>query len=151
MDINLIWFGYIASLSQWGGVEYLNRSNDFYVPSLCCASRRGGGQHTVITPRPLQRTNNEQILQYENLNNQAPESAPKSLETNDRNNIGLQVCPPVAITIRIGRVFLQKRKYSARGPHFLCCRLYLGTTLPSPQLSQHIPNLSLSLSTLCSM
>ncbi len=49
-------------------MEYLNRSNDFYVPSLCFEEvGGGGGQHTVITPRPHQRTNNEQILQYENL------------------------------------------------------------------------------------
>ncbi len=129
-------------------MEYLNRLNDFYVPSLCFEEGRGG-QHTVITPRPLQRTNNEQILQYENLNNQVPESAPKSSETNNMDNIGLRVCPPVATAIRITRVCLQKRKYIARGPHFLCCRLYLGTTLPSPQLSQHIPNLSLTLSPPC--
>ncbi len=70
---------------------------------LPCASRRGGGggQHTVITPRPLQRTNNEQILQYENLNNQMPESAQKSLETNNMDNIGLRVCPPVATAIYV--------------------------------------------------
>ncbi len=31
--IELIWFGYIACLSQWGGVEYILGSNDFYLPS----------------------------------------------------------------------------------------------------------------------
>jgi hypothetical protein len=34
LDINLIWFGYIARLSQWDGGEYFTRSNDFYQPSL---------------------------------------------------------------------------------------------------------------------
>ncbi len=71
------------------------------------------------------------ILQSENLNNQVPESVPKSLETNYMDNIGLRVCPPVSTAIRIGRVCLQKREYIGRGSHILCCRLYLGTTLPS--------------------
>jgi hypothetical protein len=32
--INLIWFGYISRLSQWGGGGKFARSNDFYLPSL---------------------------------------------------------------------------------------------------------------------
>ncbi len=38
--LNLIWFGCIARLSQWGGGGEFPRSNDFYLPSL--ASRKGG-------------------------------------------------------------------------------------------------------------
>jgi hypothetical protein len=34
LDINLIWFGYFARLSQWGRGGYFNCSNDFYLPSL---------------------------------------------------------------------------------------------------------------------
>jgi hypothetical protein len=33
LDILLIRFDYIARLSQWGGVGYFTRSNDFYLPS----------------------------------------------------------------------------------------------------------------------
>ncbi len=43
--INLIWFGYIARLSQRGGEGYLSRSSDFYLPSLLLEG--GGGQHPV--------------------------------------------------------------------------------------------------------
>ncbi len=32
--LNLIWFGYIARLSQWGGGGLFPRSNDFYLPLL---------------------------------------------------------------------------------------------------------------------
>ncbi len=40
LDINLISFGYIARLSQWGGGGYLLVSNDFCLPF---AMLRGGG------------------------------------------------------------------------------------------------------------
>jgi hypothetical protein len=46
LDINLIWFGYIARQSQWGGGGYFSRSNDFYLPSLRLEG--GGGQHPVV-------------------------------------------------------------------------------------------------------
>jgi hypothetical protein len=39
LDINLIWFGDIARLSQWEGGGYFTRSSDLYLPSL----RLGGG------------------------------------------------------------------------------------------------------------
>ncbi len=44
LDINVIWFGYIARLSQWGGEDIFTRSNDIYLDSLCLEGR---GQHTV--------------------------------------------------------------------------------------------------------
>jgi hypothetical protein len=34
LDINLMWFGFIARLSQWEGRGYFTRSNDFYLSSL---------------------------------------------------------------------------------------------------------------------
>jgi hypothetical protein len=44
-NINLIWFGNIALLSQWGGGGYFIRSNDFYLPSL--RSEEGGWVSTL--------------------------------------------------------------------------------------------------------
>jgi hypothetical protein len=41
LDINLIWFGYIARLSQWGGGGYFT----YYLPSL--RLEKGVGQHPV--------------------------------------------------------------------------------------------------------
>jgi len=32
LDINLIWFGFIARLSRWGVGGVFTRSNDFYLP-----------------------------------------------------------------------------------------------------------------------
>jgi hypothetical protein len=46
LDINLIWFGYIARLSQWEGGGYFTRSNDFYLP-LLRLEEGGGDQHPV--------------------------------------------------------------------------------------------------------
>ncbi len=43
LDINLIWFGYIARLFQWGGGGYFTRSNDFYLPSHAWMGRGGRG------------------------------------------------------------------------------------------------------------
>ncbi len=37
--LDLIWFGNIAKLSQWGGGGLFPRSNDFYLPSLCVKKR----------------------------------------------------------------------------------------------------------------
>jgi hypothetical protein len=35
LDINFLWFGYIARLSQWGEWGYFfNCSTDFYLPSF---------------------------------------------------------------------------------------------------------------------
>jgi hypothetical protein len=48
LDINLIWFGNIARLSQRGVGGYFTRSNDFYLPSL---RLEGGGG--VSTPLPV--------------------------------------------------------------------------------------------------
>ncbi len=45
LGINLIWFAYIARLSQWGGGGHYSRSNYFYLPSLRLFG--GGGQHPV--------------------------------------------------------------------------------------------------------
>jgi hypothetical protein len=39
LDINLIWFGYIADLSQWGGGGYY--SFKWFLPAV--ASLKGGG------------------------------------------------------------------------------------------------------------
>ncbi len=48
LDINLIWFGYIARLSLWGG-GYFARSNYLYLPSLCLEEGRGEVyQHPVL-------------------------------------------------------------------------------------------------------
>jgi hypothetical protein len=41
LGINLIWFGYIARLSQWEGGEYFTRSNYFYLPSRLEEGRGG--------------------------------------------------------------------------------------------------------------
>ncbi len=38
----LIWFGYIARPSQWGGGGLFNYSNDFYLPSRCLEEGVGG-------------------------------------------------------------------------------------------------------------
>jgi hypothetical protein len=46
LDINLIWFGYIARISPWEGGGYFTRLNDFYLPSLQIKGG-GGGQHPV--------------------------------------------------------------------------------------------------------
>jgi hypothetical protein len=46
LGINLIWFGYIARLSQWGGGGVFLSFNDFYLASLCLGG--GGGQHPVV-------------------------------------------------------------------------------------------------------
>ncbi len=43
--LNLIWFGSIARLSQWGGGGSFPRSNDFYLPSLRVEG--GGGVGTL--------------------------------------------------------------------------------------------------------
>jgi hypothetical protein len=53
LDINLVWFGYIARLYQWGkegGGGHFTRSNDFYLP-LLYAEEGGGGQHPVVPIR----------------------------------------------------------------------------------------------------
>ncbi len=44
LDKNLIWFGYIACLSQCGGGAggYFTSSNDFYLPSLLLEKWGGG-------------------------------------------------------------------------------------------------------------
>jgi hypothetical protein len=49
LDINLIRFGYISRLSQWGGGGYYTLSNYFYLPSL----RLGGGVITLGEGRVL--------------------------------------------------------------------------------------------------
>ncbi len=46
LDINLIWFGYIACLSKWGGGRYFTRSNDYYLPSLHL--EEGGGRVSTM-------------------------------------------------------------------------------------------------------
>ncbi len=49
--LNLIWFGWIARLSQWGGGGQFPRSNDIYLPSH--AWRKGvGGRHPVGRKHP---------------------------------------------------------------------------------------------------
>jgi hypothetical protein len=71
--INLIWFCYIVRLSQWGGVGYFTRSNDYYLPSLRL-QEGGGGQHPVCsmnqtgtgldgnTPAPSQRGTRKPLI-----------------------------------------------------------------------------------------
>ncbi len=54
LDINLIWFDYIARLSQRGGEGYFTRSNYFYLPSRLLEEGEGG-QHPVHAPRKLLR------------------------------------------------------------------------------------------------
>ncbi len=53
LDINLIWFGYIARLSQWGGGGYFPGS--YHSTCLRCTWEKGGwgGQHPVFTRRQL--------------------------------------------------------------------------------------------------
>jgi hypothetical protein len=48
LDINLIWFGYIACLSQKGGRGHFTRSSDFYMPSL--RLERGGVSILCLKP-----------------------------------------------------------------------------------------------------
>jgi hypothetical protein len=54
LDINLIWFGYIAraALAYPSGkaARYFTRSNYFYLPSLRLYRKGGGGQHPVTVP-----------------------------------------------------------------------------------------------------
>jgi hypothetical protein len=57
LDINFIWFGYIARLSHWGGGGCFTRSIYFYLPYLRL-EEGGGGQHPVVTGReePIRTT-----------------------------------------------------------------------------------------------
>ncbi len=48
LDINLMWFGYIARLSQLGGGGNFTPSSDFYLPALL-RLEGGGGQHLCST------------------------------------------------------------------------------------------------------
>ncbi len=45
--LNLIWFGSIARLFQWGGWGYFPCLNDFYLP--CYTYMKVGGRHPVVT------------------------------------------------------------------------------------------------------
>ncbi len=47
--LNLIWFGNITRLSQWGGGGYFLCSNDFYLPSLCVEEGGGGSAPCALT------------------------------------------------------------------------------------------------------
>jgi hypothetical protein len=48
LDINLIWFGYITRLSQWGRGGYFTCSNDFYLPSLRLEDVGGGSAPCAV-------------------------------------------------------------------------------------------------------
>ncbi len=102
---------------------------------LRCASRRGGGaQHTVITPRPLQDTNNEQILQYENLNNPVAESALKSLEKRDMD-IGqnwFANVPACSYCYTYRQSVSAKKEIYCKGPTFSLLSSLFGYNTPLP-------------------
>jgi hypothetical protein len=55
--LNLIWFGNIACLSQWGGARSFPRSNVCYLPSLRVEEGGRGSAYCVLNPLLFDSTN----------------------------------------------------------------------------------------------